>query len=86
VPGPYGITELPALLTLWDRAVNSPHGIKIRTSNVNLLMQKLAAVRRDTHNDFLRKYALCQRPDYLYIVPHENIKSNVALMREGRGL
>lgn len=86
MPGPYSMTELPDLLHLWDRAEKAPYGIKIRSSNSSNLMQKLNAVRRDGNNNELRKYAICVRDDYVYVVPHDQIKSRVIAMREGRGL
>lgn len=93
MPGPYSMMELPDLLHLWDRAAKAERGIKIRCSArtersypANNLMQKLNAVRRDTSNVELRKYSISVREDTVYIVPHDQIKSRVQAMREGRGL
>lgn len=83
---PYSILELPELLALWDRATRSDFGIKIRTSNATNLMQKLNAVRRETNNAILTKYAVCVREGAVYVVPHEQIKSRTQAMREARGL
>ena len=41
-------SDFVELLELWQRAANSPKGIRVPHSNPNRLLQRLYAVRRET--------------------------------------
>jgi hypothetical protein len=81
-PRPYSILELPTLTALWERACESPRGIKIFSSNPRQLVGKLSAVRKDSGQTRYTAYAVCGREDSVWLVPKEMTRSILEAKRD----
>lgn len=62
-------TDLPELLDLWNRALDSPFGIAISSSKPNSLLQKLYRARRECGHSAYDKLMLVELTDEVRIKP-----------------
>jgi hypothetical protein len=62
-------TDLPELLTLWNRALDSPYGIAISSTKPNRLLQKLYRARRECGHSAYDDLMLVEMSDEVRIKP-----------------
>jgi len=62
-------TDLPDLLAIWNRALDSPHGIAISSNKPNSLLQKLYRARRECGHAAYDKLRMVEMEDEVRIMP-----------------
>lgn len=62
-------TDLPELLGLWNRALQSEKGIKIASNSPHNLLGKLYKARREAGHNSYRNLKLVETQDSVWILP-----------------